>query len=149
MGRPRILETTTVCPDCQGPKYRYAVVCTKCKSTGERNVMFGKKHSEETRKLISERASRPRPERRGNLHPMWKGDDASAQQGRGRAVAIYPESRPCEQCGAEKTERHHVDGNTLNNSPENIAFLCRPHHRQIHPGNGRTPLRPYGLEASA
>jgi hypothetical protein len=132
-----------VCPDCGGPKYRYAKFCKPCSAKGDRNPRFGKSHSAEARAKISAAASRPKPNRRGSLHPMWKGDDASVQRGRGRAASMYAEKRCCEKCGATDSERHHVDGNTLNNTSENIAFLCRPHHRQIHPGNGRQPLREY------
>ena len=32
-----------------------------------------------------------------------------------------------EGCGA-RAERHHKDGNTKNNAPENIEFLCHRHH---------------------
>lgn len=139
-GRPRVLETTTVCPDCGGPKYRYATYCRHCKSKGERNSRFGSTLTDATRAKMSAAASRPKPARRGAAHPMWKGDDASKQQGRGRAETLYPELQPCAVCGSSRTERHHGDGNTLNNLPDNVVFLCRRHHRQIHPGRGRVPL---------
>lgn len=140
MGRPAVLVTSTVCPDCDGPKYRYATYCRKCKAKGDRNAMAGRQHSAETRAKIAAKASRPRPERRGALHPMWKGDAAGAQAGRDRAVALYP-LQPCEVCGDSRAERHHRDANTLNNAPQNISFLCRRHHRQIHPGHGPEPLK--------
>lgn len=34
--------------------------------------------------------------------------------------------------GGHSVHRHHKDGNTLNNSPENIAFLCAKHHKEAH-----------------
>ena len=80
--------------------------------------------------------------KRGSQHPLWKGDAAEPRSARHRAVTLYPDLQPCAVCGIAKTERHHVDANTRNNVPENILFLCRRHHRQLHPGQGRTPLRP-------
>lgn len=41
---------------------------------------------------------------------------------------MYPVIGACERCGADKTERHHKDGNTLNNVSSNIAVLCRRCH---------------------
>lgn len=64
---------------------------------------------------------------RGEKHPGWKGDDATHQAGRKRARALYPDAKPCEVCG-KPGERHHRDGNPLNNAPENIGWLCRTHH---------------------
>lgn len=42
----------------------------------------------------------------------------------------------------KRGERHHVNGDTLDNDPANVVLLCRKHHRTIHPGNGPRPLRP-------
>ncbi len=60
--------------------------------------------------------------------------------GRAKAVRIH-KRKPCLVCQAP-AERHHIDGETHNNTALNIVFLCRPHHRRIHPGNGPRPLRP-------
>ena len=64
---------------------------------------------------------------RGENAPAWRGDYASPQAGRKRAHVLYPDPDPCEVCGAH-AERHHIDGNPLNNARENIAFLCVRHH---------------------
>jgi hypothetical protein len=66
-------------------------------------------------------------EYRGPLHHAWKGDNITPTTGHKRAIQMYP-MKPCEVCGREKTERHHKDGNALNNSPENIRFLCHRCH---------------------
>ena len=63
-----------------------------------------------------------------NPRPNWKGDEASERSGRSRALRWYPEKRPCEGCGNLKADRHHVDGNTLNNARSNIEYLCRSCH---------------------
>lgn len=78
---------------------------------------------ESMRRKTSERVS-------GSGNPSWKGDTARPQSGRARAERQYKNKRPCEVCGSEKSERHHKDFDTLNNSPENISFLCRAHHIQ-------------------
>lgn len=64
--------------------------------------------------------------KRGEEHPNWKGDEITERSGRSRALRAFPDG-PCEVCG-EPAERHHKDGNTANNSPSNIAMLCRRHH---------------------
>lgn len=56
----------------------------------------------------------------------WKGDLATVAAGYLRARTMYP-SKPCSTCG-KKAEIHHRDGNTLNNEPTNIDFLCRRCH---------------------
>jgi 5-methylcytosine-specific restriction endonuclease McrA len=64
----------------------------------------------------------------GPKNPNWKGDAIERGSGRDRARRAYRSIGPCSNCGAPKTERHHIDGNTLNNNPENIAILCRRCH---------------------
>ena len=59
----------------------------------------------------------------------WCTDTTKQQTGRMRAIRWYS-LQPCEVCG-EKAERHHKDGNALNNEPSNIAFRCRKHHMEI------------------
>ena len=69
--------------------------------------------------------------RRGANSPNWKGDGlASDKAGRQRARKLYPiaEDQECDRCTAEATERHHIDGNPLNNERSNIEYLCTPCH---------------------
>lgn len=68
--------------------------------------------------------------RKREKHPLWKGDKAKPQTGRCRAQNWFA-TRPCEICGNERSERHHVDGNTLNNRPANIQHLCRRCHMAV------------------
>ncbi len=70
--------------------------------------------------------------------------------GRSRANVLYP-GEPCSVCGKPyggrgNVQRHHVDGDTMNNGRTNIAFLCITHHMQAHrlrdghgPGGGARP----------
>jgi len=68
--------------------------------------------------------------RHGEQHPGWKGDSATCPAaGHRRARVLYPDLGPCERCKLKPAvERHHVDGNTLNNAPNNIQKLCRRCH---------------------
>ena len=69
------------------------------------------------------------PEHHGN----WKGDDAQPATGRWRARRWFP-MRPgqvCAECEVRPAvERHHWDGNPLNNTA-NVVFLCRRCHLRI------------------
>lgn len=63
--------------------------------------------------------------------------DATPGAGRKRARVLYPTPQPCEWPGCDRLgERHHIDGNTLNNYQSNIAWLCRGHHFRAE-GRGR------------
>lgn len=67
------------------------------------------------------------PIRMGEQHHNWKGDSAKVGAGRMRARVAFSLG-PCETCGKVGIDRHHKDGNTLNNVPENIKILCRKCH---------------------
>lgn len=67
---------------------------------------------------------------RGSQLPQWKGDAASPNAKRLRARKLFPLG-PCQQCGAPGVDRHHVDGNTGNNTPVNIMILCRRCHMTV------------------
>ena len=64
-------------------------------------------------------------------HWRWKEDAATLLSPRGRALQLYPDAKPCEQCGNTRSERHHVDGNITNNKPDNIRFLCKKCHANV------------------
>jgi hypothetical protein len=61
-------------------------------------------------------------------NPNWRGDKASINAGRMRARRWYKDIGMCSKCLKRKAERHHKDGNTINNNPSNIEFLCRSCH---------------------
>jgi len=85
-------------------------------------------HTEEGKKKISERMS-------GERNHWWKGNEASEQAGRLRAQKAFDLPNECETCGSSnRLVRHHVDGNTHNNSQGNIMFLCECCHHQWHTG---------------
>ena len=87
---------------------------------------LGRKHTSTTLKKMLMNTPR------GETHYAWKGDNARKHSGRRRAQRLYPK-QPCEKCGRiDDVERHHVDKNALNNSRENIIFVCPAHHRPIY-----------------
>ena len=68
--------------------------------------------------------------RYGHLHHAWRADDVSDKCGRGRALRTFRTPSPCIKCGAGNSERHHADGNTSNNTVDNIVWLCRRCHME-------------------
>ena len=68
----------------------------------------------------------------GKDHPNWKGDEVSTKAARNRARAVIPTLGVCEHpdCTAPAADRHHIDGDTLNNTRANLAGLCRRHHME-------------------
>lgn len=90
----------TVCPACGGRRAYGAATCNACCT---RHIPCG-------------------PEAR-----QWKGDAATVHVKRERARKLYALG-PCQACGAPGRDRHHRDGDTGNNSPENIRILCRRCH---------------------
>ena len=62
-------------------------------------------------------------DKRESKNPMWHGDKAEPHAGRLRAIRKFP-------C-PKGLERHHKDGNSLNNKSENIEFVTRKQHMII------------------
>lgn len=69
--------------------------------------------------------------RKGDHNPKWnKFTSESRDAGRKRAGHRFPLGL-CERCGQPAIDRHHKNNDRLDNSPENIAILCRRCHMQI------------------
>src|SRR5690606_18773895 len=99
--------------------------------------VFGKGETAETNESIKRRTEKIRAKlkgrpayARGPEHHTWKGDAATINAGhyRGRKVL---KNKVCVYCGAP-AEAHHIDGNPLNNSPENLKPVCSKHHHMEH-----------------
>lgn len=75
-----------------------------------------------------------RNDKLGEKNPMYGGNNISPNGGRFRAIKLYNISdEMCESCGTKAAyERHHLDGNTLNNKRDNILFLCPQCHKGMH-----------------
>jgi hypothetical protein len=74
-------------------------------------------------KLLLETRQKLAVSKIGEKNPRWKGDTVTDQAGRARAERNLPHIK-----GAEK---HHKDGNPLNNTPENIEYVTRKQHMTI------------------
>lgn len=69
----------------------------------------------------------------GEKHPRWVGDNSTRHTGHRRAEKAFSPGA-CDVCakpytGGHSVERHHKDGNSLNNGPQNVAFLCPKDHK--------------------
>jgi len=73
---------------------------------------------------------RPPPNGHGSLNSNWKGHAARDPRQRTR---LWYQAESCEVCGATKTdrriERHHINKDVYDNSPQNIAILCSLCHK--------------------
>lgn len=69
----------------------------------------------------------------GEPHPAYRANPKSHRTGHRRCRELFPGNQTCSVVGCSRiAERHHVDGNPLNNAPENVQFLCHKHH-MAHP----------------
>jgi len=70
----------------------------------------------------------------GDTNSNWRGNAATQESGRARARRKY-EAKECWGCGMlDPLERHHADGNPLNNEEDNIIVLCQKCHKAFHLG---------------
>ena len=98
-------------------------ICENCRSKFSITIHDSKRIGKRYRRFCSRRCSKL-----GALNPRWKGSDVTPEAGRHRARRRYVTVGPCRICGNPKAERHHKDGNTLNNDPDNIDIVCRRCH---------------------
>ena len=71
---------------------------------------------------------------KGSLSPKWKGNTVKYNSGRARARKLY--------YAPKGHHRHHIDGNPLNNDPENIMIVT-PRKHMVE--DGRMELLRRGL----
>jgi hypothetical protein len=65
-------------------------------------------------------------------HYEWKGDAALPITKRRRAQRRYRLPNLCQECcDAPAVDRHHLDGDTGNNVPDNLRFVCRRCHQRL------------------
>lgn len=54
-----------------------------------------------------------------------------------RERCIEEKGERCDLCGStENIQVHHIDGNQMNDSLENLLPLCSEHHSEVHADNG-------------
>lgn len=61
---------------------------------------------------------------------LWRGENITQISGRVRAIRIFPDAKPCKNHPEKRGERHHKNGDTRDNSPDNIEWLCRKCHME-------------------
>lgn len=83
-------------------------------------------HGQSGRDAISERMT-------GSSNHRWLGESVKENSGRARANRHIEIDR-CDCCDEKAVHRHHVDGNTLNNKPDNVVPLCARCHHSHHVG---------------
>uniref|UniRef100_A0A6M3LZV6 Putative homing endonuclease n=1 Tax=viral metagenome TaxID=1070528 RepID=A0A6M3LZV6_9ZZZZ len=81
---------------------------------------IGKPYSAWTDEEVTERKRNLRESKMGDKNPRWGGDDVQPMAGRLRAQRRF--------YAPPGYDRHHIDGNTLNNEPENIRVSTRRDH---------------------
>ena len=70
---------------------------------------------------------------KGSKNPRWKGEDVSIGGGYQRCNDMYTDLGTCCICGHEPAQhRHHVDRDPINNTRDNIDFVCTTCHSAIH-----------------
>ena len=84
------------------------------------------KEKREDRKFCSKSCSKT-----GSNNPNWKGRESSADSAYERTRRIYPMLGICAMCSSPAIDRHHVNGDYHNNSPENVMMLCRRDHMKL------------------
>lgn len=102
-------------------------ICETCKESFDLEIGEAKRTGWRYRRFCSLRCSKMEAN-----NPQWKGNDAGAVSGRTRAQHKYLNIGPCQRCGSTKSvERHHINGDTLNNQPDNVEFVCRRCHMKV------------------
>lgn len=77
----------------------------------------GYRHTQETKEKIRKK--------------LFKGESVKKKTGNHRAYFQFQLPSRCELCDNPAHDRHHKDGNTLNNDPSNIQFLCVKCHMAL------------------
>lgn len=95
---------------------------------GENNPFFGKKHTEETRRIISEANTKER-------NPHWNGGTSNLPYGveftrKFKKIIRERDNYTCQRCGIIQKEYgrtlqiHHLDHDKFNNDPANLVVAC-------------------------
>ena len=117
--------------------------------SGKNNSFFGKKHSEKTRKKISEKNKGHTPWNKGKdfmkleKNPAWKGGISFEPYGLKFNAELKEQIRKkyyyrCQQCFRHQDELgykipvHHIDYNKQNNESSNLIPLCKTCHTQTN-----------------
>jgi hypothetical protein len=121
---------------------------------GAVNPFQGRRHTAETRRILSTKASVPKPHIRGSRNgmagrtgasnPNWKGGSSPERQRLYSGAAwrrlrriVIARDKVCTSCGSDETRQlHHVKPwathPDLRFDPDNVVLLCKPCHINEH-----------------
>lgn len=112
---------------CRNPAYR-----------GAGNPMWGKKHTPEAIKKMSEHPNRSRFPK-GKTNPTYYRlnipPTSASSRGVWRKFLLAKRSNRCEQCGYKQhpiIQLHHKDSDATNNIESNLKLLCPTCHEAVH-----------------
>jgi hypothetical protein len=106
----------------------------KCGHKGELNAFYGKKHTEETKRVIGEK-SKVSYKVSGKDHPLWLGGASLEPYSKEfndqmRDFIRMRDGYTCQLCGDTESELdkklscHHIDYDKQNAMPNNLISLC-------------------------
>ena len=96
--------------------------------SGKKNPFYGKHHTEQTKKLLSDLLS-------GENNPNWAGGASTLPYGVGftrkfKRLIRERDGNKCQRCGKTRKQNwraleiHHIDHNKNNNDPSNLITVC-------------------------
>ena len=68
------------------------------------------------------------------LDNIWARCNKCMEKMNNRKAPYRQHAKPCELCGFEHADVHHIDGDHNNNDLNNLISLCPNHHRLVHYG---------------
>jgi len=113
-------------------------------NAGENNSMYGKKHTEETKKKISNSLKGKMAKEK---HPMWRGGISKGEytekfKNENPVIIFKRDNFKCAVCGnyrgkngCKRIVRHHIDYNKQNDDYKNLITLCNSCHAKTTNGD--------------
>lgn len=107
-------------------KFNIPTRTTSETSKGHRNAMYGRKHSQETKKVLSDLK---KGKYNGEDNPAWKGDNVGYGALHRWIKKIKPQPNKCEKCGKTTKDLELSNNGIYNRDPNNYEYLCYKCHK--------------------